>query len=509
MEELAGAGVGAVHGGSLIPAAEYVRMSSDHQKYSTANQSEAIRVYASLRGMAIVRTYSDEGKSGLSIDGRDALQRLIDDVVSRRADFKVILVYDVSRWGRFQDADEAGHYEYLCKRAGIRVEYCAEQFENDGSPLSSIVKAIKRAMAGEYSRELSVKVFAGQKRLVEKGYRQGGPPGAGLRRLLIGPDGSPKGTLAPGEWKSIASDRVILIPGPPEEVETVRSIYAAFIRERKTEFEIASELNRRGSTNEYGRQWTKHKIRDILRNEKYIGNAVWNRSSFKLKKARVRNGPAAWVRFDNAFAPVVDSATFAAAQATFRERAFRSFRGRPRGLSDTEMLDKLRHLLKAEGHLTTVMINRNKSVPSASTYRRRFGSLKRTYGLLGFALKRRYKETTTLGRPRGLSDAEMLEGLRRLRWERGYLTPRLINESMSVPAAGTYARRFGSLSRAYRIIGYAQDPARRRPRRIFRPSDLSDEQMLDALRRLLREHSELSVSIIDKSRSVPAHGSYN
>lgn len=68
----------------------------------------------------------------------------------------------MSRWGRFQDADESAYYEYICKRAGIRIEYCAEQFENDGSPVSTIVKGVKRAMAGEYSRELSAKVFAGQ-----------------------------------------------------------------------------------------------------------------------------------------------------------------------------------------------------------------------------------------------------------------------------------------------------------------------------------------------------------
>jgi hypothetical protein len=42
------------------------------------------------------------------------------------------------------------------------VEYCAEQFDNDGSPISTIVKGVKSAMAGEYSRELSTKVFAGQ-----------------------------------------------------------------------------------------------------------------------------------------------------------------------------------------------------------------------------------------------------------------------------------------------------------------------------------------------------------
>ena len=87
----------------------------------------------------------------------------------------MILVYDVSRWGRFQDADESAYYEYLCKRAGIEVHYCAEQFENDGSPAATIIKSVKRAMAGEYSRELSAKVFKGQCRLIELGYPAGRP----------------------------------------------------------------------------------------------------------------------------------------------------------------------------------------------------------------------------------------------------------------------------------------------------------------------------------------------
>ena len=168
-----------------VRAAEYVRMSTDHQRYSTENQSEAIRDYARVRGIEIVRTYADSGKSGLKIEGRDALRQLIEDVQAGTTDFAMVLVYDVSRWGRFQDADESAYYEYICRRAGISVQYCAEQFENDGSPVSTIVKGVKRAMAGEYSRELSTKVFAGQGRLIEKGYRQGGPAGFGLRRTLI------------------------------------------------------------------------------------------------------------------------------------------------------------------------------------------------------------------------------------------------------------------------------------------------------------------------------------
>ena len=55
--------------GPLTRAAEYVRMSTEHQQYSTENQKDAIRGYAQARGMAIVRNYVDAGKSGLRLDG--------------------------------------------------------------------------------------------------------------------------------------------------------------------------------------------------------------------------------------------------------------------------------------------------------------------------------------------------------------------------------------------------------------------------------------------------------
>ena len=59
---------------SLQRAAEYVRMSTEHQQYSTENQAAKIREYADCRGISIVRTYADEGKSGLRIDGRRVMR---------------------------------------------------------------------------------------------------------------------------------------------------------------------------------------------------------------------------------------------------------------------------------------------------------------------------------------------------------------------------------------------------------------------------------------------------
>ncbi len=96
----------------------YVRMSTDHQKYSTENQADAIREYATRHQIEIIETYTDSGKSGLSLDGRDSLKRLIDDVQTSVAQFNMILVLDVTRWGRFQDADESAYYEYNLRPIG-------------------------------------------------------------------------------------------------------------------------------------------------------------------------------------------------------------------------------------------------------------------------------------------------------------------------------------------------------------------------------------------------------
>ena len=358
-------------------------MSTEHQKYSTENQADAIRQYAERRGLEIVKTYADQGKSGLSLDGRDALKQLIDDVQCGNATFGTILVYDVSRWGRFQDADESAYYEYICKRAGISVQYCAEQFENDGSPVSTIVKGVKRAMAGEYSRELSAKVFTGQCRLIELGYRQGGPPGYGLRRRLIDQSGESKSELLVGQQKSIQTDRVVLVHGPEEEVETVRWMYQAFVQDGKTEGEIAVALNSKGMRSDRGRSWTRGAVHQILINEKYVGNNVWNRTSFKLKKKRVKNDPEMWIRADNVFEPVVDKELFAAARKIIEARS--------NWLSDDQMLDGLKSLFETKGYLSGLVIDEASDLPSSAAYRGRFGSLVRAYHLVGFTPDRDYR----------------------------------------------------------------------------------------------------------------------
>jgi DNA invertase Pin-like site-specific DNA recombinase len=358
-------------------------MSTDHQKYSTENQLEAIRQYAEQRGYSIVSIFEDSGRSGLKIEGRDGLQSLMLEVQSGNAPFQAILVYDVSRWGRFQDADEGAYHEHICSRAGIRVHYCGEQFDNDGSIGSILLKNVKRVMAGEYSRELSVKVFAGQCRNIVRGFRQGGPAGFGLRRLLIDENNNPKGELGRGDRKSLQTDRVVLIPGPPDEIELVHSIYSMFVEEGKSEREIALAFNQRGILSDLGRPWTRASIHQILTNEKYIGNNIFNRVSYKLKQRRVVNRPDTWVRADGVFPSIVDRALFERARAIIDQRG--------NHYSDEELLSLLQTVLQQEGSLSGLIIDEREGMPSSSLYRSRFGSLLRAYNLIGYAPERDYR----------------------------------------------------------------------------------------------------------------------
>jgi DNA invertase Pin-like site-specific DNA recombinase len=378
-------------GGALngLRAAQYVRMSTDKQKHSTLNQMAAIAAYAARRNLTIVWTYVDEGRSGLGIDARTALQSLLRDVRNGQANYDLILVYDVSRWGRFQDADESAYYEFICKEAGIQVHYCAEEFENDGSLASTILKNMKRVMAGEYSRELSTKVFVGQCRGAGMGFWQGAPAGYGLRRLLLDERCAPKAVLEHGQRKSLQTDRVILTPGPRSEIKIIQRIFTSFVVQKKSRTEIATELNAEGKCNARGRPWIMQTIDDILRNEKYIGHNVYNRASFKLQQKHVANPADMWVRHDNAFKPIISPKLFAKAQ----QRLLELERGRK--VLDSELLDRLKALWRRKGHLSVKIIQASKVVPNCTVYVTRFGSLMNAYKRIGFTPKPRYQYVAT------------------------------------------------------------------------------------------------------------------
>jgi len=124
-------------------AASYVRTATKPQQDSISNQVDAIRKYAKCCGLQIVKEYVDEGKSGLNVQNRESLTQLIRDVQNGQINFSFVLLYDVSRWGRFQDADESAYYEHICRLAGVSVHYCAPHLKPDKRPDSPTTKGGK------------------------------------------------------------------------------------------------------------------------------------------------------------------------------------------------------------------------------------------------------------------------------------------------------------------------------------------------------------------------------
>jgi DNA invertase Pin-like site-specific DNA recombinase len=303
-----------------VPVAEYVRMSTDHQRYSIDNQRAALAEYAAAKSMKIVRSYADEGRSGLTIRFRSGLQALLREVHEPARPFNVILVYDISRWGRFQDADESAYYEHLLRRAGISIIYCAEPFENDGSPLCTIVKSVKRAMAAEFSRELSVKVATGMRRIAERGYRTGSHAGYGLRRVAVSEDGRRRTLLQRGERKHVHTDRIVLVPGPLEEIATVRRIFALYVHRRLGPKRIARQLEAEKAPLGIFSSWYGGAVNCMLTNEKYVGVLVYGKQTCRLRGPRTITPVAQRIRVPGAFEPIVDRTLFDAAQALRRSR---------------------------------------------------------------------------------------------------------------------------------------------------------------------------------------------
>lgn len=361
---------------SRLCAATYIRMSTEKQVYSVGHQRAAIAAYAVERGFRIVREYVDAGRSGLSLRRRDGLQQLLKDVMEPERDFDVILVLDISRWGRFQDTDESAHYEFLCRKAGAEVHYCTEMFENDGSMTSAVLKSLKRYMAGEFSRELSRRVLNAQCRLAATGRKMGGRATYGYRRLLVDQDGQPRGLLAVHQTKTLNSDSVILVPGPPEEIATVRRIFRLFVARNMTDTQIARQLNAEGVPANEGARWSPAMIRILLTSEKYYGANVFNKSRQTLGSRRFANPREEWVHAADAFPALIDRRLFDAAQRARKDRWGR--------LTRRAMLKRLRELLERHGMLTSSIIASSRATPSVKTYQNRFGSLEKAYTLAGY-----------------------------------------------------------------------------------------------------------------------------
>lgn len=449
-----------------VPAAAYVRMSTESQTYSLQHQQAALEAYAGRCGFEIVRTYADGAISGLTLRKRPGLQALLADVLTGSPGFRAILIYDVSRWGRFQDVDESAHYEFLCRQAGVRVDYCAEPFENDGTLVAALLKAMKRAMAAEKSRDLSQTITHAKRRMGLKGFWPGGNPGLGLRRAAVDAAGAVTLIFQPGERNGLKGRRIRVMPGPPDEVALVREAFRLFTGRRTTPNAVARALNIARPNGFQGRPWTQAQVRRLLSNELYVGARILGKAHVVLGECE-RRPACEWIAVAGALPAIVSAKTFAAAQRRLQ---------RHRVFTDEALLDGLRAIVAKHGRLSHSLIARDRASASPSVYRKRFGSLLAAYQRVGYEptpeqarLTGQIAAVRAAGlrpSPSPLSDDEVVERLRELRASAGMLSLELIEITPGLPRTRNLLRRFGSVARIYELAGHA--PTRRQVERLGR-----------------------------------------
>jgi hypothetical protein len=214
--------------------------------------------------------------------------------------------------------------------------------------------------------------------------------------MVVGQDGRPKNILKSGEYKTLATDRIVLIPGMRTEVEQVREMYRLVIQGRKTPTEIAAALNCRAVPRHDGKKWSRAVVKDILTNPKYAGLNVWNRRSMRLHGSVVHNDYQEWVTRAQAFAPLIPMREFERVQQILRKMTANRSQG--------ELLSKLKDCLSTHRKLTRRLIATTPGLPSDSTYARRFGTLQSVYGMLGYTPDGRFMKSDNFKRTKLFQD---------------------------------------------------------------------------------------------------------
>ena len=294
----------------------YRHSAEDKQENSVAIQREQAELFAAKHNIEIIHEEADEGVSGL-IANRPGFKRLFKDWVqnSNSPHFDYVLFYDISRWGRFLDQDEGAYYAFICKQNGKTLVNVYRGFPQEGQEMmTSIVNSVDRAMAAEYSRVLSGKVWFGCIKVSQQGYSAGGTSCYGMARLLLDESKKPIGILKKGEHKLISNQRVSFTPLGDETTQAVKDMFELLVHHWKTPNEIAEIMNDRGVFSAKGGLWNREKIIRILTNQTYTGTRVYNKTWGRLKQRKRDNPKTEWVVTPNAFDGIVSLDLFNQAQ---------------------------------------------------------------------------------------------------------------------------------------------------------------------------------------------------
>jgi site-specific DNA recombinase len=234
-----------------MKAAAYVRYSSDNQREESIDaQIRAIQEYASKNDIEIVKIYPDEAKSATT-DQRPYFLQMMKD--SELGIFQAVVVHKLDRFSR--DRYDSAFYKRQLKKNGVRLISVLEQL--DDSPESIILESVLEGMAEYYSRNLAREVMKGMKETALQCKHVGGIPPLGYD---VGPDKT-----------YIINEHEALI------VKLIFEMFAAGYSYNQ----IIDKLNSEGYRTKTNKPFGKNSIHDILRNEKYCGIYIFNKSTSK------------------------------------------------------------------------------------------------------------------------------------------------------------------------------------------------------------------------------------
>ena len=357
----------------------------------------------------------------------------------------------------------------------------------------------------EYSRELSAKLCRAQRQQAQLGFKQGGQVIFGFRRLLVDPSRNPRQILNPGETKALDVDKVVIVPGPPKELATIRRIFRMYVKDHVSVPDIVKHLANAGVRNDKGRPLRLAAVRRILSSELCIGKMTYNVTTQAMQSPRRKNPEQLWTRFA-AFEPIVPVTQFRKAQELLSRSA--------RPLWDRETIIKsLQTLLAQKGRLSQTVINEAKGAPSTETVISRFGSLTAAYAAVGY---------TPPTRPafgmngKHWSEKALLSGLQKLHAAHGYVSGHLIDTCPNLPSSNYLRTYFGSKAEAIRRAGlpactHSEQQRRSWKKRKATGSDdyfagvhWTDAALLKALCELHEQHGYTTANLIDQNGVTPS-----
>jgi site-specific DNA recombinase len=315
----------------LKNAVGYVRCSTEMQEDSPDQQKREIEKFAASSGYSISEWFEDFGESGTSFE-RPGFQRLLKKVESG-VDFRAVIIYDESRWGRAIDAEENTYWRVHFRRFNVDVVLVKTSIDPNHE-FAPMLNAFEGIQASQYSKKLSDLTFRGSSN--NGVYSSGGTAPYGYGRVAVNLITGAIRDLDDGARSVRYQEKVKWKIGNPAEVEIVKRIFQRRISGVACVL-IAKELNeegipcsKRGRWRSSDQKWSSSTIKSILENESYYGARTYNKNSMSKirakqsgrdKKKGIRfphwvNSQSDWIVVENAHPGIISKETWMNANAT-------------------------------------------------------------------------------------------------------------------------------------------------------------------------------------------------